>query len=125
MIDALILPAIESSPEVIFDKEKNIFKISGNSFPEDARILFAPIFKWIEKYIEDPNESTVIDFNMRYFNSASAKLILDMLELFATLKESGKNVSIIWRHLDVDEDMQYAGESYAEEAKLDIEYITT
>ena len=44
--------------------------------------------------MEDPNEETVVEFNMEYFNSASSKQILDILEKFAVLTENGKKVTV-------------------------------
>lgn len=124
MIKALRYPAINSSPEVILDKKTNEFIFTGKSFPEDAKLLYRPIITWIEKYVDDPNDNTIIEFNMEYFNSASAKIILDILEIFATVEEKGKSVIIHWHYADVDEDMKYAGELYSEESNIPIKLIS-
>lgn len=121
---ALRLPAIESSPEVILDKYTNEFKFSGKSFPEDARVIYNPIIEWAEEYVANPNDRTVVEFNMIYFNSATANLLLDILEVFAKLLDDDKEVVMHWYYKECDEDMKYAGELYSEESKVPLELIS-
>ncbi len=114
----------DESPEVILDKEANEFSFKGKSLPEDVKEFYDPIHNWIDEYVKEPNESTVVEFKMDYFNSASSKQILDVLERFAKIKETGKEISIKWYYLEDDEDMEEAGESYADIIKIPLEMIS-
>ena len=50
-----------STPGVFFDISTGKFEISGVSFPEEAYEFFNPIFMWLDAYIEEPLDSTVLD----------------------------------------------------------------
>ena len=122
-MEAIKLTGTDESPEIILDKAANEFKFSGKSLPEDVREFYAPIHKWIDDYTLDPNEETIVEFDMEYFNSASSKQILDVLERFATLTEKEKKIRVIWRFLEDDEDMEDAGDSYSEITNIPFELI--
>lgn len=114
-MEAKRLQGNDENPEVILDKATNEFRFTGKSLPEDVKEFYTPILEWIENYVEDPNEETLVEFDMEYFNSASSKQLLDVLERFAILAENGKGtVKVRWRFMEDDEDMEDAGESYAD-----------
>ena len=113
-METIRISGTDESPEIILDKNESIFKFTGKSLPEDVKEFYNPIHKWIEEYSQKPNEETVVEFDMEYFNSASSKQILDILEQFATILKSGKKVVVVWHYLADDEDMEDAGESYAD-----------
>lgn len=118
------LPGTDESPEVVLDKGTNEFKFLGKSLPEDVKEFYDPIHQWIEDYVVEPNEDTIVEFNMEYFNSASSKQILDILERFAVLAENGKKIMVKWHFMEDDEDMEDAGESYADIVEVPFELIS-
>lgn len=123
-MEAKRLAGTDDCPEVILDKGTSEFKFLGKSLPEDVKEFYAPIHQWIEGYVEDPNEETIVEFNMEYFNSASSKQILDILELFAVIAENGKKITVKWHFMEDDEDMEDAGESYADIVDMPFELIS-
>lgn len=60
---------------------------------------------------------------MTYFNTASSKIILDILMRLETLHENGKNITIEWHYEEDDEDMQEAGEEYADIVEVPFTFI--
>ncbi len=123
-MEAKRLAGTDESPEVILDKSTNEFKFIGKSLPEDVKEFYTPILNWIEEYVVDPNDETVVEFNMEYFNSASSKQILDILERFAMVTEKGKKIAVKWHFMEDDEDMEDAGESYADIVQVPFELIS-
>lgn len=123
-MEAKRLAGTDESPEVVLDKTTNEFKFIGKSLPEDVKEFYNPILDWIEQYVENPNEDTVVEFNMEYFNSASSKQILDILERFSAIKDKGKKISVKWHYQHDDEDMEDAGESYADIVEVPFELIS-
>ena len=107
----------EDTPTVILDKQAGKFEISGRSLPEDAAEFFRPIISWLEDYAKSPNPSTTIDIKLEYFNTASSKLILDVL----TKCEKISGAKVHWYHHEDDEDMQEAGEEFSELIELPFE----
>lgn len=123
-MEAKRLQGTDESPEIILDKNTNEFKFIGKSLPEDVKEFYSSVHTWIEEYAKDPNDETVVEFNMEYFNSASSKQILDILEGFSGILEAGKKVLIKWHYMDDDEDMEDAGESYADIVDIPFEMIS-
>ena len=117
-MEPLKIELTQSTPKIYLDKDSGKFEIAGKSFPEESRSFYAPLFTWLEEYAKNPNEETLFEFNMEYFNSSSALIILEILNLLGKIFKNGKKVSVSWNHLDIDEDMLEAGEEYSELVKI-------
>jgi alpha-amylase/alpha-mannosidase (GH57 family) len=110
------------TPNVIFDKDNNIFEFSYRSLPENAIEFYNPVFEWIEEYSKSPNKETIINFKLEYFNTASAKQIAKILIKFFEI--STKNtVKIKWYYDKNDTDMLSSGQRYSKLINLDFEFI--
>ncbi len=100
-------------PQIILDKQNNVFEFKGPSLPEDAIGFYEPVIEWIASYLENPNDKTEVIFEIDYFNTASSKVIFEILKMFGSLYLSGKDVEIHWYYPEDDEDMQEAGEDFS------------
>ena len=120
----LVLDKTEDTPEIILDKAGNKFDFSGTSMPENTKKLYQPVLDWIDKYIEDPNDETVVNFNMIYFNTSSTKSILDIMIQFEKLAKS-KMLIINWYFSEDDEDMYEAGIGFSKMVRFPFNYIKT
>ncbi len=119
-----VIEGTEDTPEIVLDKENNIFKFSGKSLPEDVKEFYLPIVEWLDDYSNNPNEKTKVVFKMEYFNSASSKRIVDILSKFEELKARGFDISVDWYYQDDDEDMQDSGEAFASIVDLPFSMIS-
>lgn len=118
------LKAGQDTPGVIFSIEDNQFLLTGRSFPADVDRFYQQLIKWLDDYKNAGlKESMVFDVKMEYFNTASAKLLLDIFFKLEDINESEKSVKIRWHFLEEDEDMQEAGEEFEEIVELDFEFI--
>ncbi len=106
------------TPEVVIKPEKGYMLIKGRSYPEDVREFYNPLIEKIKEVISYWLTSLVdiieVHLKMDYFNSSSAKFILDTLTLIKTLEERGKTITIYWYTNEDDIDMIDAGEELAE-----------
>lgn len=114
----------DDRPTVLLDKDNGKFEFSGKSLPEDVEEFYRPIIDWLDDYSEDPNEKTEVTFKMDYFNTASSKMLLDVMSKFEDIKENGHDVLIHWLYMEDDEDMQEAGEGYEELVEVPFDYGT-
>lgn len=122
-MEVINIEAGEDTPYVILNKSENKFEIGGKSMPEDVAQFYEPIIEWVEDYADDPNAKTVVDFKLIYFNTASSKMILDFMIKFEEMYEDGKDVLLRWHFPEDDEDMEEAGEEYAEMVEVPFEQI--
>lgn len=121
-MEALIIQSTEDTPEVIFDPENNIFRISKISVPEDAYEFYQPVIQWIKKYAENPLEETVIEFDLEYVNSASAKQLIQLLMALEDLNTKTK-LTVKWLYEPIDEDMKMLGKRFKNLADLNFEFV--
>ena len=121
-MEPLYLEATDETPGVKLDAEKNIFEFNGKSLPEDVVTFYNPIMDWLDQYSERLNDVTEVEFRLDYFNTASSKMILDILLKLEEFQDSGKEVKVKWYFQEDDEDMEEAGEEYAEIVDVPFEY---
>ena len=118
-MEIINLEGAEDTPKIILDKTNKIFEISGRSLPEDSAEFYQPVLEWLAEYAKDPLPETVFDFRLEYFNTASSKLILDVL----TALEDINNAIVHWYFYEDDEDMEEAGEEFAELVDIEFELM--
>lgn len=123
-MEILKIESTEDSPQIVLDRESNILEISGRSLPEDVNTFYEPMMSWIEKYAKDPLDVTVFNFKLTYFNTASSKIILDILTQFEEMIEEGHEVMVRWHYPEEDEDMMEAGEEYSEMVDVPFEMVS-
>lgn len=123
-MDVIKIKGTDDTPNVILDAQNNIFEFSGRSLPEDVATFYAPVLEWIQEYAKSPNPKTSVVFKLEYFNTASSKMILDLLLKFEEIYKSGKEVVIVWNYQEDDEDMLEAGEEYADIVEVPFQKVS-
>ena len=119
-MDVINIKGTDDTPEIFLDKSNAIFEISGRSLPEDAIEFFRPVQSWIDSYKKEPSRITEFVFKLEYANTASSKLIQDIL--FSL--ESIPGAKIVWYHREGEEDMNEMGHDYSEIVDLPFEFKT-
>lgn len=119
----LFIKGTEDAPQVVLDPEEAKFELSGKSMPEDVSKFYQPILDWITEYVETVPGKMVFDFKLIYFNTASSKLILDILLILEEMIEKKQEALVRWHYHIDDEDMLEAGEEYAEMVDVPFEYL--
>jgi len=123
-MQAIKIKGSDDTPSVVLDKENGNFEISGRSLPEDVAAFYEPILEWLDEYSESPLEKTVFNFKLEYFNTASSKLLLDVLLKLEDMFDDGKEILVKWHFPDDDEDMEEAGEEYADIVEVPFEQVS-
>ncbi len=119
-MNTLHIQGSDDTPEIIFDKKTGVFEIKGRSLPEDCVEFFRPALEWIELYKQEPNPITELVLKLEYINTASSKLIQDVLLSLEKLK----GTKVVWCSRDDDDDMEAMGHEYAEIIELPFEFKT-
>lgn len=123
-MDVIKIKGTEDTPSVTLDAPASVFEIAGRSLPEDVAAFYNPIVEWLDKYIQAPNPKTTFNFKLVYFNTASSKMLLDILMKLEELSKNGKEVIVKWHYSEDDEDMKEAGEEYADIVDVPFEQIS-
>ena len=122
-MDALIIEQANNTIGIELDKEKKKFVFQGRSLPENTVKFFEPVMRWLEEYKKDPAYETFVDMNFIYFNTSSAKIILEVLHAFDDIRKAGNEVKVTWHYMEEDYDIKEAGEEYESMVGIPFEFI--
>lgn len=114
----LILDATDTSPKIEFKKNGDLLMI-GESRPENVVKFFEPILNWLDDLTNNKPDHITLDFQLEYYNSSSAKFIMEML-----LKLNNfENVLVKWSYDEMDEDLLESGEEFEKLVDYSFEFI--
>jgi hypothetical protein len=112
----------KKTPEVYLGPE-GVIKIWGRSISEDARGFFEPVHAWIEEYLKSPAEVTAVEITLEYFNSASAKQIIFILQKLLLLTLQHKKLTVNWFYEEGDDDILEKGEYFSSVLNMKFNFI--
>lgn len=120
-MDPLKISKTDDTPTIILDQSAGKFEISGRSLPEDSVEFYTPVFQWLEMYAKAPNPTTEFVFKLDYLNTASSKMIQDILSAL----EKINGARVVWYFYEDDEDMEEMGQELSELVEIPFEYKPT
>lgn len=110
----------------------NTFFIRGNSRPENARAIYEPLIQWLGEYKKilaadksayDRDNPFILQLDLEYFNSSSAKFLYDITILTGSFRENNIPVAIAWTYDPSEPESREAGQDLAELAEIEFVYI--
>jgi hypothetical protein len=121
-MEELRISPTKNTPEIILNPE-GIIRIRGRSIHENVTDFFAPVEEWVTGYIVNPAEVTCVDMNLEYFNSASAKVFIHLLQKLTYVALKHKKFVFNWYYEEGDEDILERGEYFASVLDVPINLI--
>lgn len=113
-MENISIKAGDRSPAVEFKFDEDKLAMSGESYPEDTATFFGPILKALSCYCESAHSREIsFDISLAYFNTSSAKVLMNMLQLLETRAKAGTEVRINWYYQKEDEVLQEFGEDFS------------
>lgn len=105
-----------STPYILIDEENNYMQFKGESFHENVVEFYGEIDEWLSRYMLTAFESFTFDCELKYFNSSTAKLLLNMLMgMDAVVEGTEKKVTVNWITTEDNDIIIECGEDFAEE----------
>lgn len=117
ILDVINIESTDTTPKVVFNIEKGVFHISGVSMPNDPIKFYEPILAWMDNYKNNPIIGAQFKLELEYFNTASSKIILNIMKM---IKDIGNDNKIIWIYDSSDEDIKEVGEDYRDMIGSDV-----
>lgn len=122
---AIYIESTQDTPAVTLDVQKGIFEIKGNSYPENSAQFYNPIIEWLQELMQKGfDKQLAFDFNFDYFNTSSAKFILEILRLLEEIQDKGIEVLVRWHYFEDDIDILESGEDYQNIVNVPFELIS-
>lgn len=120
----LVIIGNKQKPDLVFSATTGDLRISGQSLPENANLLYSPVLEWIEEYSKIPAKKTVFSLKMKYYNTASSKMFFSIIKSLNLLFKAGSDIEIEWHFQDDDEDMLDAGEYFRDLVDIPFKFIS-
>jgi hypothetical protein len=117
-MDAYYLEATPKTPKLDFNPDADTFLISGRSIPENSIEFYKPLLDWLDKYVQNPLESTTFEIKLEYFNTSSSKCLVEIFRKLEKINADGKSITIDWYYEEEDEDMEESGEDFKQIIKV-------
>ncbi|MBF0420397.1 MAG: DUF1987 domain-containing protein [Magnetococcales bacterium] len=115
-MDDIRIQATERTPELDFNFSDNQFALRGESYPEDVPAFFSAPLSALEAHLGAMTTGEVAFlFQLTYFNSTSAKVVMKIFELLDETAAKGVEVTINWRYLADDDNMEELGQEFGED----------
>ncbi len=115
-MENLKIEATDRSPEIDFQYADLKFCIRGESYPEDVTAFYGQVMEQFTASLTDIGSAQVVfDFELIYFNSSSAKVIMSIFDQLDEAAEAGADVTVNWHYDAEDDTMEELGEEFAED----------
>jgi len=115
-MDPINIPQTARTPRVEFDFQSNKFIIAGESYPEDVPTFYGPLLERFTVFLNESNNVAInFRFELVYFNSSTAKIVMELFEALEEAAGSGNEVVITWVYDAGDDNIKELGEEFAEE----------
>jgi hypothetical protein len=109
------------SPAVQFDFARHHLSIEGESYPEDVPAFYGPVLEALDDYLVSLGDDAFrFDLSLIYFNSATAKALMLLLEKLDEAAGRGAAIDIHWYYDEEDDTMKELGQEFGE----DLEHAT-
>jgi Domain of unknown function (DUF1987). len=86
---------------------------------EETYKFYEPVIRWLKDYMQ---EKKPIEFNFKltYFNTASSRFILEILDMLKSYQDNGGQVKVSWYYKREDPDMLLEIQGFEAETGLKI-----
>lgn len=126
-MNSLRIEATTFTPEINFDIDTNTLSFLKVSKPANAIDFYKPVFEFIDLFEKEKIKSKIvkeliINIQFDYFNTATAKIIFELLGKFKRIEEQGVGIVVNWFYHPEDEDLLEEGEIMSESVELKFNY---
>lgn len=120
------IDASDRSPKVVIDRERYRIELEGESYPENVVDFFAPVLGELRAFLKGASEKRILAiFKLRYFNSSSAKVIFNIIDLLDGAAQTNQ-VTVKWFADPEDDVMIEFGEDLQEDVdSAEFEIVST
>jgi hypothetical protein len=113
--DIFIREATVRTPRVELDPHAQTFQITGESYPEDINRFYDPVLEALNQYFKVSGRGLQCSINLHYFNSSSARQLMEILDHLDAEARQGRQIEVEWCCVSDDDIMIEFAEDIASE----------
>jgi len=122
-MENLFIQSTNSSPEVEFSVESNVFRMLGESCMSDANLFYAPVLDWLKAYGKKPQGCVEFNFSFSTISQSSMKMLLFVCQEIKSLEIDGCEVRVSWCFSRGNIDLKEIGQDISYMTELDFDYV--
>ena len=117
--------ATARTPHIHLDSANATLLMAGESYPEDVPSFYAALTNAITVYFDEVpfaqgDSPFAVSVKLTYFNSSSARALMEMLDLLDSAASTNRPISVKW-YCDPDDDIT---REFAQDISSDVSHIT-
>ena len=117
-MERLNIAATPRTPAIDFDFAAGRLAMRGESYPDDVATLFGPVVAALREHLAAESAAPLhLDIELVYFNSSSAKVLMNIFQMLEEAARQGRPVTVHWYYEAEDETMREFGEDFSEDLK--------
>jgi len=89
-------PGSDITPEIDASWQAGRLTMRGDSYPENALELFAPVTDWVSKFLLTSGRGSSLDLYLNYLNTSSVKAVVDIFEILEVAYSNGASIEVHW-----------------------------
>jgi hypothetical protein len=122
-MNTLEIEATANTPTVKFYPNRGYLEIKGRSISGSSAKFYRPLLDSIDQYLFKPVSPTLVHIHFDYFNTASAKCIIEILKKLEGITKKGMQVEVNWHYKADELSMYHAGMDYKSIVNLDFKLV--
>ena len=112
--------ATSRTPNVNLDGANGLFSLTGESYPEDITSFYGPIRVALNEVLENLSQPLQVEIKLVYFNSSSARVLMELVDQMDEHANSGAVININW-YCNPDDDIT---REFAEDISEELNSVT-
>lgn len=113
------LDATARTPAIILDDKAASLTMSGESYPEDVPLFYEALTEQVTSYFGAHDDAFTVNIKLTYFNSSSARALMELLDLLDAEATKGRAITVNW-YCDPDDDIT---REFAEDISADVAQV--
>lgn len=111
-MERFTIAAKNITPFIDLNPDSRTFLFQGESYPENVLAFYRPVLDWMRNYFQTltSGETTQVQVALRYMNTSSTKIFMNIFDLLQNAHNEGKPVNITWFYHRDDDLIREMGE---------------
>lgn len=123
-MSSFICEATARTPHIHLDSPHATLLMAGESYPEDVPSFYAALTNAITAFFDqnpyqEGDAPFAVSIKLTYFNSSSARALMEMLDLLDGAAGTGRAITVEW-YCDPDDDIT---REFAQDISSDVSHI--
>ncbi len=120
-MEELVIKRKKDAPGILC--RDGFISMNGNSILADPKAFFQPVTDWVLQYVTNPAETTKVDLEFDYVDTASVQSVFSIIKVLKKIPYSEKRVVVNWHYEFDDPELLEVGEIMQTRLGLNFNFV--